>query len=125
MCVSKQDRGSDVAAKKIELDGSTEGKTFVMREARALQRVKHHPYILRLLHHQFIDDVKNKIHEFWIITEFCQGGSYILYLTLRPKAILITMDPMVVVVAVVEEGALVLVVAVTVVVVVVVVVVQW
>ena len=55
-------RGTEVAAKNITLDGSMleESKQYVMNEVRALSRVKHHPLILHLLDHKFVDYVDDE-----------------------------------------------------------------
>ena len=76
-------RSTDVAAKKIVLDGSRgRTKDFVMNEVDALTRVKHHPYILRLLDHTFLEEIDeddNQIHELWLVTEYCHAGNLAQY----------------------------------------------
>ena len=74
-------RGTEVAAKKIILDGSDGSKDYVMTEVRALSKVKHHPYILQFLGHNFVDyvDEEEEVHELWLFTEFCSDGSLTKY----------------------------------------------
>ena len=75
--------GSEVAAKKIVLDGSQEGRDYVQTEITSLMKAKHHPFILRLLHHQFMDYLDDftqlTMHELWLITEFCGEGNLAKY----------------------------------------------
>ena len=72
----------DVGAKKIVLDGSRGAKEFVQTEISNLSRVKHHPLILHLMHHEFLDYVDEfgtDVHELWLITDFCEAGNLAKY----------------------------------------------
>ena len=73
-----RERANQVAGKRIDLGGKDdldESKRYAMKEVEALLRVKHHPYILQLIHHQCVDDDVDDVHELWLITEFCEGGN--------------------------------------------------
>ena len=77
-----RETGWEVAAKKIDLgskDDLDESKPYAMKEVEAMLRVKHHPYILQLIHHQFVDDEEEDVHELWLISEFCEGGNLSAY----------------------------------------------
>ena len=71
-------RKTDIAAKKILLDGSRSAKEYVLTEVNTLSRVRHHPCILHLMHHAFLDyldEFENEVHELWLVTELCHAGN--------------------------------------------------
>ena len=75
-------KGTEVAAKNVTIDGSQESREFVMREVNSLSRVKHHPYLLQLKEHQFIqfqDEDGVEVNELWLFTEFCPEGNLAAY----------------------------------------------
>ena len=66
----------DVAAKKIVLDGTQASKDYVLTEVHILLRVKHHPYILQIMYHQFLDyanEFNSDVHELWLIIYIFQS----------------------------------------------------